>query len=133
MRSKQRSREVVVFSGWSRKAYAIFASLKKVVRIARLSIDICLMSLLKNPSVVQFMDIFNTEKDEPEELEIEQESDLLLLAAVLPVVSKSDVLSSDNEDIKPLLESPYFVQCKIWAFVFGSIPKLKFANKIIQK
>ena len=46
------SNKLAVFSKWSRKNYAIFASLTKVVKIARLSIDICDLSLKKALSTV---------------------------------------------------------------------------------
>lgn len=132
MKCKQKNREVVVFSGWSRKAYAIFASLKKVVRIASLSIDVCIMSLLKNPSVVQLMDIFNAENDDTEELEAELEGDLSQLA-ILPVVANNDTFSS-LENIKIQPESPYFVSCKIWAFVLSHLLNQKScAEKVKQK
>ncbi|KIO43356.1 MULTISPECIES: hypothetical protein [Porphyromonadaceae] len=39
---------MVYFSKWNRKGYAIFASLRKEVRIATLSIDICKVALGKS-------------------------------------------------------------------------------------
>lgn len=45
----------LVFSKWSRKNYAIFASLSKVVKIARVSVDICISSLTKNKSILRFL------------------------------------------------------------------------------
>lgn len=42
----------LVFSKWSRKAYAVFISLKRVVNIAQLSVDICTVSLLKIKSLI---------------------------------------------------------------------------------
>ena len=67
----------VVFSQWSRKSYAIFASLHRVVKIARLSIDVCNSALLKTISGIQFfmdylMDIENqdVESDDLDAVEL---------------------------------------------------------------
>lgn len=38
----------LTFSKWSRKNYAAFVSLKKIIKIARLSIDLCIASSHKN-------------------------------------------------------------------------------------
>ena len=48
-----KSKYSIVFSKWSRKNYAIFASLHKVIKIARLSVDVCMSSLSKNKSIQQ--------------------------------------------------------------------------------
>jgi len=45
----------MVFSKWTRKSYAVFASLYKVTRIAQVSVDICLASLRKNASVLSWL------------------------------------------------------------------------------
>jgi hypothetical protein len=45
------SKKQIVFSQWSRKRYAIFASLGKVVKIARVSVDICNKALKKSITV----------------------------------------------------------------------------------
>lgn len=55
LKSKQIRKEIIVFSQWSRKSYAVFASLKRVVNIAHLSIDLCKSALLKSSSVIQFI------------------------------------------------------------------------------
>ncbi len=39
---------ILVFSRWTRKSYAIFASLHKAINIARLSVSICKYSFSKN-------------------------------------------------------------------------------------
>lgn len=47
----------IVFSCWSRKNYAIFASLKRIVKIAFLSVDICIKALAKNALMLSFRDL----------------------------------------------------------------------------
>ncbi len=37
----------IYFSKWSRKSYAIFSGLGKNIKISRLSVDVCLKSILK--------------------------------------------------------------------------------------
>jgi hypothetical protein len=42
----------IVFSQWSGKNYAVFASLGRVVKIAALSVDICIQAVKKSSSVI---------------------------------------------------------------------------------
>jgi hypothetical protein len=46
------SQKQVVFSQWSRKRYAVFASLKKQVKIGHLSVDLCNASLKKSVDLI---------------------------------------------------------------------------------
>lgn len=48
----KKSNNSIVFSKWTRKNYAIFVSLHKVIKIARLSIEICISFFRKNQSVL---------------------------------------------------------------------------------
>ncbi len=43
----------IVFSKWTRKSYAVFASLHKVIIIAQLSVDICISLSGKNQSILR--------------------------------------------------------------------------------
>ena len=61
----QKSNNAVVFSQWTRKTYAIFASLKKIVNIVRLSIDTCFALLFKNKFILSMLN-FNTKADSSE-------------------------------------------------------------------
>ena len=45
--SQKNKRQTLNFSRWIRKNYAVFSSLGKVVKICRLSVDICENALLK--------------------------------------------------------------------------------------
>ncbi|OQY04141.1 MAG: hypothetical protein B6I20_03635 [Bacteroidetes bacterium 4572_117] len=65
--------KVVVFSKLTRKNYAIFASLHKVVNIVRLSVDICISSLSKNKSILH---LFNqeTSMDIQEEFSLDKDA-----------------------------------------------------------
>ena len=45
-------RPQLVFSRWSRKSYAVFISLGKVVKIGRLAVDICRMAMLKSAVLI---------------------------------------------------------------------------------
>ena len=47
-----KQRKVILFSRWSRKSYAVFASLHKVVNIMRLTVDICMSSFAKNKTII---------------------------------------------------------------------------------
>ncbi len=58
----QISNNSVVFSKWTRKSYAIFSSLKKVVKIAQLSIDVFKSSFTNLPVLSALLN--NIESDE---------------------------------------------------------------------
>ncbi len=68
----QRSKNIktIVFSQWSRKDYSIFASLNKVVKIVRLSIDVFkslkdkIVGSLLNKDITQQKYVTDTEQDE---------------------------------------------------------------------
>ncbi len=50
----------LVFSGWSRKGYAIFSSLSKVVKIARLAVAVIISSFGKSGVLIRlFNENFN--------------------------------------------------------------------------
>ncbi len=49
------SENALTFSRWTRKNYAVFVSLKKVIKIARLSVDICLAASHKNLSLIRIL------------------------------------------------------------------------------
>ena len=48
-----RNNNQVFFTQWSRKNYAIFASLHQCVKIVRSSIDICISALSKNKNILK--------------------------------------------------------------------------------
>ncbi len=76
----------LVFKQWSRKSYAIFASLGKEVSIGHLDIEICDQALLKDhqsySACCAIQEEKNTEKEDPDEgiLELTQEQFVSLLA-----------------------------------------------------
>jgi hypothetical protein len=55
IRSKQ-----IVFSRWSRKNYAIFCSLGKSIKIARISIEICKVAMLKSSVIREMAQLFTS-------------------------------------------------------------------------
>ncbi len=48
---KAKSPSTLTFSQWSRKGYAVFASLGKVVRIGRIAVDVCRVAMLKTSAI----------------------------------------------------------------------------------
>ncbi len=68
MKSQNKNSDtLLVFSRWTRKNYAIFASLHKSINIARLSVSICKYSFSKNQSLLRLanrgLGIDTTEND----------------------------------------------------------------------
>lgn len=51
----------ITFSKWSRKGFAVFASLGKVVKIAQLKVEICKQAIKKNINLLD--DLFILKKD----------------------------------------------------------------------
>lgn len=51
----QKTNNTVIFSKWTRKNYAVFASLKKVVNIVRLSLHTCFSLLSKNEYILRLI------------------------------------------------------------------------------
>lgn len=70
---KNKSKYNLVFSEWKRKDYAVFASLHKVIKIAHLSVDICIASLSGNKSVIRVPDQLNGSSANEKELYQEKE------------------------------------------------------------
>jgi len=88
------SNNAVVFSKWTRKSYAIFASLNRVINIARLSIDICVASFGKIQAMLRLlnrgMGIDTDENDSPErEEELSEWIVKLLLKSQITEINES--------------------------------------------
>lgn len=112
----KKSNNIIVFSKWTRKNFAIFSSLHKVIKIARLSIDICISSFSKNQSVLcllnQGISMDISENDSKEKEAFFSEWFMVLLLGLITIdesYSLTDLhLGTD--------QSPYFASCKIWTF-----------------
>lgn len=88
------SNNAVVFSKWTRKSYAIFASLNRVINIARLSIDICVASFGKIQAMLRLLNqgigIDANESDSPErEEELSEWIMRLLLKSGITEINES--------------------------------------------
>lgn len=104
----------IVFSRWSRKSYAIFASLRKVVVIAQLAVDICVSALQKNETVIQLLSIFNDEEAYSTEVDINEIDESLQVLFVPVNTAKSNPCRKLNKEI---LYNPYFVLQSMGFFV----------------
>jgi hypothetical protein len=89
----------IVFSKWSRKGYAIFSSLSKVVKIARVSVDISISSFGKNHIILS---LFNRDENNTSLKDLfEDESKCLydLLVMIFPEPGVITIESSCNRKI----------------------------------
>ena len=68
-----------VFSKWSRKGYAIFASLKKIINIGRLTVDLCCIAQLKNENLISRLTVNNYQKENEEQTDTEGIADVVEL------------------------------------------------------
>jgi hypothetical protein len=109
LQSRMANTNILVFSKWSRKSYAIFASLHKVVVIAQLSVDLCRASLLKNQVAISLLNWSNNGEEEkaddivPDDLSENQQNLLLLLAIATSykIVSEHRIIIKSNNE-KPI-------------------------------
>ncbi len=108
----------IIFSKWSGKKYAIFASLHRVVNIARISIDICKASLLKSNTLNSLINLFEKDNLEEEDTDWEELQDSLLLKQLIPSIALDSANSYFKKYFALIYEGPYFALCKVWAFFF---------------
>jgi len=78
-------KKVIHFSQWSRKAYAIFMSLGRDVKICRLAVGMCEQASLKLNNLIEEILTYVSEYDEVDE-DVEQ-----LELVMLPVVNDTKV------------------------------------------
>jgi hypothetical protein len=104
----------IVFSKWTRKSYAVFASLGKLVSIAHLSFDICMSFFSKKKNRLNVLKN-NTELVENEDIETEaffsEWFEKLLIE--LGIINIDETYNSTKLNIR-IWQSPYFTHCRIW-------------------
>ena len=61
--------KIIHFHQWSRKAYAVFASIGINVKICRLSVNMCEQALLKLDNIIGMSALFLAFNEEEEELD----------------------------------------------------------------
>lgn len=110
----------IVFSRWSRKGYAVYASLRKIVIVAQLSVDMCKAALQKNSSVIQLLSNFCIADINTEEFELNELDEAQQLQLIPVTVSNNDPLK--NKSIKKI-DNPYFVFQCMGFFVFVKLIK----------
>lgn len=115
---KQAHKNIIVFSQWSRKSYAVFASLRKLICIARLSIDLCSSSLFKVPAIVRLLSLLGISDVDDDTSISEQLENLLLSLEILPKISSNTDIYALNKFTNYNTRNPYFAQCKVWVFSF---------------
>jgi hypothetical protein len=119
LKYKQVFSDVVVFSQWSRKSYAVFASLKKVVSIGHLSIDICKSSLLKSATLIRLLNTFSADNSDTDEYDInELLENASLLLAELPLISAKNDIYIQEKIISNNLRKPIFCSMQSMGFLF---------------
>ena len=95
----QKTNNTVLFSKWTRKNYAVFASLKKVVNIVRLSLHTCFSLLSKNEFILRLInegenvEVLNSE---PNEDQIVFSQYFIILLLNLGVISLDESCSLTN-------------------------------------
>ena len=118
-KNKQIQNNVVIFSQWSRKSYAVFATLKRVISIAHLSIDLCHSALLKGIFAVLFVKLSSFDDDEVIELELNEIiENPIHIAATLPVVCSSNSTYPQNKINNYILRKPIFCPAQSMGFLF---------------
>jgi hypothetical protein len=126
------SPSIFVFSKWSRKEYAIFASLGKLIKIGVLKADICQKALLKG-----LVDLNNNvgikedcEEDETELSSPDQNSLQLILSSLgLSVLQSYNLVSSTTSEKVNPLRNILYSQYKV-CFLLNVRNRLFFSTQI---
>jgi hypothetical protein len=116
VKGMQIPKKVLVFAQWSRKGYAVFASLNKVVNIAHLSIELCKSALQGSDSQTYYDQRIAAEEDEVEEIEI-RNSDLALALVVCNTSTAIEAHFCHSNSIQQHnIENPCFAARRAWVF-----------------
>jgi hypothetical protein len=120
-------KNTIVFSQWSRKSYAVFASLGKVIKIGRVSADISDKSLIKKTSFTHSLNDIACLKKELKDLweELRQAEGIpdALVAQLTLIMNYSTMVTSvraEGELVRPVFlknQSPCFMINKAWTFL----------------
>lgn len=119
LKNKQIKKSVVVFSQWSRKGYAIFASLKSVVKIGCLTIDLCESALSKSSSSIQFVSTVGCDENEsmdPNSSELVINP--ILITSSLPLVSNNADTYHRSKKNNYTIKKPIFCHVQNVGFLF---------------
>lgn len=112
-------KDVIVFSRWSRKNYAIFASLKRVVNIGCLTIDLCKTALLKSPSALLLIKLTGFEEDEISDIkDNETVENLAFFATALPAFCSINDIYHQIENNNYTIRKPIFCHEQSMGFLF---------------
>ena len=128
-------KNVIVFSQWSRKSYAVFASLGKVIKIARVSGDISDKALIKNTSFTHSLNDIVCLKKEIKDLweELRQAEGIpdALMAQLALLMNYSTMVTSVHAEAEPVVrirlknQSPCFMINRTWTFLLVQHGKSK--------
>lgn len=112
---QQTKSSTITFSQWSRKGYAMFASLNKVVHIAHLTINIAQLSLLKSGTITTIISLLkeNDLEENAEQLEELNEEQTLMLAT-MPIINTKNTPYSLNRLVNHHTRNPYSALSKVW-------------------
>ena len=109
LKNKQIKKDRIVFSQWSRKSYAVLASLKKVVNIARLSIDLCKSIQLKTSSVIPFIILTGLEEKGVADLDKNESVEIkMLVTDILSVICYNNNIYHQERNNNYLIVEPIF-------------------------
>ncbi|MBE9466797.1 MAG: hypothetical protein IMY72_00590 [Bacteroidetes bacterium] len=99
----------IVFSRWTRKSYAVFASLGKIVSIGHLSFDTCMSFFSKKKTSLNKL-INNTEPVENEDIETETffSEWLEILLIELGIIKINEEYNSTKLNIYNLIQSIFY-------------------------
>lgn len=99
--------QIITFRRWTNKSYAVFNSLKKVIKIASLNVAYSLLTLGAATSFAQEDSLRIDKKLELEEVEIISAVEPLVFsqqARLVNLISKQDILQSGQQDIAGILK-----------------------------
>ncbi|MCD6090503.1 MAG: TonB-dependent receptor [Bacteroidales bacterium] len=98
--------KLVIFRKWTNKSYAVFNSLKRIIKIASLNVAYSLLALGTATSFAQEDSLRIDKKLELEEIEIISAIEPLVFsqqARLINVISKQEILRSGQQDVASIL------------------------------
>jgi iron complex outermembrane receptor protein len=104
--NKQTEKQLMIFRKWTNKPYAVFNSLKRIIKIAILNVAYSILALGTATSFAQEDSLRIDKKLELEEIEIISAVEPLIFsqqARLVNLISKQDILRSGHQDVASIL------------------------------
>ena len=117
-----------VFLKWSRKGYAIFASLKKIINIGRLTVDLCCTAQLKNQNLINLLTVDEFEERNEEQTDNEEKVGIVELLLQNYILNTNSFYFAEKGKTNSFIsEQTHILPVAVYGFVLFEIsPNIKY-------